>query len=233
MMPAMAVGERGGVRTAVRQAREALALHRQLGRPLLVQLDHLYCALALALAGRADQAAEELAALDALAVPWGWFEVEFLEAKAWVAVAGGELRRARDQLERAVELGDKIGDLVGLASALHALARLGRAEQVCDRLAAVIQLIEGDLAPARAAHAEALAHGDATGLEKMSRSFEAIGADLLAAEAPADGAVGRRRAGELREATAAERRAGMLVERCEGSVTPALQAIEVRACHPR
>jgi DNA-binding CsgD family transcriptional regulator len=96
-------------------------------------------------------------------------------------------------------------------------------------LAAVAAQIEGDLALARAAHVEALARGDAAGLEKASRSFEAMGADLLAAEAAADGAVARRRAGELRAAAAAERRTASLVERCEGPVTPALQAVEVRA----
>jgi DNA-binding CsgD family transcriptional regulator len=56
-----------------------------------------------------------------------------------------------------------------------------------------------------------------------------MGADLLAAEAAADGAVARRRVGELRAAAAGERRAASLVERCEDPVTPALQAIEVRA----
>jgi DNA-binding CsgD family transcriptional regulator len=100
---------------------------------------------------------------------------------------------------------------------------------VRDRLDAVAARIEGDLAPARAAHGDALAHGDATGLEKVSHTFEAMGADLLAAEAAADAAVARRRAGETREAAAAEQRAGFLAERCEGPVTPALQAVELRA----
>ena len=84
---------------------------------------------------------------------------------------------------------------MGQASALHALARVGHASQASERLAAVAAQIEGELALARAAHVEALAHGDAAGLEKASRSFEAMGADLLAAEAAADGAVAERRRG--------------------------------------
>lgn len=229
LVSAMAVSERGGVRTALGRAREALALHRQLGRPLFMRADHLYCALALALSGRADQAAEELAALDALGIPLSWLTVELLEVRAWATAAGGDLPQARDRLEQAVALAVERGDMVGQASALHALARLGDAGQVCDRLAAVAGQIEGDLAPARAAHAEALAHADASGLEKVSRTFEAMGADLLAAEASADAAVVHRRAGELRGAAAAQRRSGMLVERCEDPVTPALQAIDLRA----
>jgi DNA-binding CsgD family transcriptional regulator len=224
------VGERGRVRTAVRWSREAMALHGQLGRPLLARLDRVRCALALALAGEADEAADELEELDGMGASMMLVEeVECLQARAWTDAAAGDLRRARGRLERAVELADDMGDRVGAASALHGLARLGRAGEVRDRLGAVASLIEGDLAPARAAHTDALAHGDATGLEKVSHTFEAMGADLLAAEAAADVAVARRRAGEPREAAAAEQRAGYLAERCEGPVTPALQAIEMRA----
>jgi DNA-binding CsgD family transcriptional regulator len=56
-----------------------------------------------------------------------------------------------------------------------------------------------------------------------------MGTDLLAAAASSDAAVVLRRAGEAREASAAERRTGILVDRCEGPVTPALQATEARA----
>jgi DNA-binding NarL/FixJ family response regulator len=85
------------------------------------------------------------------------------------------------------------------------------------------------LAPARAAHALALADGDAPGLDEAAAAFEAMGADLLAAEAAADLAVILRQAGAVRDAAAAERRTGVLVDRCENPVTPALQATEARA----
>ena len=55
-----------------------------------------------------------------------------------------------------------------------------------------------------------------------------MGADLLAAEAAADASVALRLAGDVR-GSAAGRRAGKLVERCEGPVTPALQAVRARA----
>ena len=65
--------------------------------------------------------------------------------------------------------------------------------------------------------------------EDVSQAFEDMGADLLAAEAAADAAVCRRKAGEMRDATADERRAAILAERCEDPVTPALHATEARA----
>jgi DNA-binding CsgD family transcriptional regulator len=56
-----------------------------------------------------------------------------------------------------------------------------------------------------------------------------MGADLLAAEAAADAAVAWRQAGMAREAGIAERHAALLAGRCEGALTPALQAIGTRA----
>jgi DNA-binding CsgD family transcriptional regulator len=230
LLSAVAVGDRGHVRTAARAAREALAVDLQLDRPLLIRWDRIYAALALALGGRAEEAADELQVIDALRLPRLYSdEVDRIQARGWAAAAGGDLPHARQHFERAADLGEEIGDLVGAAEALHALARLGRATQVHQRLHEVAARIDGDLAPLRAVHAEALARRDAAALEKVSLDFETMGADLLAAEASADAAVARRRAGQRREATAAQRRTAILVERCEDPVTPALHRTEARA----
>jgi len=224
------VADRGRVATAVRRAREALAVNQRLDRPALARRNHLVSALALALSGQADAAAHELEAADAPDLPRPVRDaVDALQARAWVAAAGGDLPTATRHLAEAADVGERVGDLVGAAAALHGLARLGRAADVADRLAAVAARIDGDLAPARAEHARALAAGDAGGLDAVSRRFEAMGADLLAAEAAADRAVVLRRAGDQRAAAAAERRSGDLAERCENPVTPALQAAETRA----
>jgi DNA-binding CsgD family transcriptional regulator len=100
---------------------------------------------------------------------------------------------------------------------------------VLGRLDDLADAVEGELASTRAAHAQALAHGGAEALAQISEAFDNLGADLLAAEAAADAAVAWRRSGDVRRATGCERKAGVLVDRCEGAVTPALQAVDMRA----
>lgn len=230
LMLAAAVGERGHARTAAERARQATGQLRQLGKPLLVRHGLTWQALALALGGRPREASDALAAIEELglvALPLP--TIGILQAGAWAAAVAGDLPGARRRLEQAVAVADDVGDLVGLAAALHGLARLGRAGEVGSGLAAVATHIEGDLAPARVVHTRALAAHDAAGLEEASRRFHALGADLLAAEAAADAAVARRQAGEARAATGGERRAHTLAEGCESPVTPALRGIRARA----
>jgi DNA-binding CsgD family transcriptional regulator len=185
--------------------------------------------LALALSGDATAAAAALVELDALDLPPTLFKpIELIQARAWTAVAGGDLGRGHRLLEEAVAQAERSGDLVGEAASLHGLARLGRARDVVGRLEVLAAEIEGQLASTRAAHARAIAGEDPQGLEEASALFDSIGADLLAAEAAADAAVAWRRAGEPRRAAAAENRAAALADRCEGAVTPALQVVARR-----
>jgi DNA-binding CsgD family transcriptional regulator len=230
LLMASAAADRGHVRTAARRAREALAIHRLLDRPILVRRDVAVGALAHALAGDAGTAVELLGQLDDLSLPPApTDDVDVLHAQAWTAAAAGDLPAARGHLEDAADRASASGDAVGEAVALHALARLGRAQQARGRLVAVAARIDGELAPARVAHAEALAAGNAAGLEAVADVFDTMGAHLLAAEAAADAAVVHRRGGAQREAAAAERRAGELAARAEDPVTPALHAVETRA----
>ncbi len=75
--------------------------------------------------------------------------------------------------------------------------------------------------------ANAIADRDSEALEKVSGHFEGLGANLYAAEARAEAAVLLRRVGRPRDA-AIEQKAGRLPARCEGAVTPAVQAITAR-----
>ena len=79
--------------------------------------------------------------------------------------------------------------------------------------------IDGALVSARAAYANAPAARNSTGLDKVSRDFENLGAILYAAEASAEAAVILRRAGKPRDA-AAQQKAVPLLARCEGAVPP-------------
>jgi DNA-binding CsgD family transcriptional regulator len=216
--------EQGRVQSAFRRASESYTLFQQLGRTFAARWPYVTAAQALALAGRADRAAETLAARDALGVPTVLLdETDLLQARAWTAAAAGDLPAARDQLEAAADLGEEIGDLIGATSALHGLARLGRARQVAARLTALAGDVEGDLVAARAAYANALAAGDSEHLAKVSRDFEDLGALLYAAEASAEAAALLRRAGKARKGAAAEQQAARLLARCEEATTPPVQ----------
>jgi DNA-binding CsgD family transcriptional regulator len=221
--------EQGRPHSAFLRASESYTLFMQLGRPFAARWAYAAAAQSLAIAGQADQAAETLAALDALGLPPVLpNEADLLQARAAAAFAAGDLPAARRQLEAAADLGQEVGDLIGAARALHGLARLGHASQVAARLGALAEEVDGDLVAARAAYAQALAGRDSKDLAKVSVVFEELGANLYAAEASAEGAVLLRRAGKQREAAAAEQRAMRLLARCEGASTAAVETITAR-----
>lgn len=225
------VGERGYPRTAAIYGRTAVALFRQLGRP---QFEHFalgHLSLVLALEGDAREARKALDALESLQLPPAlYWAGDVLQARAWAAVAEGDIEQAWPLLEEAVTLGEKIGDHVAESAALHALARLGRPGDVVGRLAALSKSIDGVLARVRADHARALTDDDAASLEAASQEFEHMGAQLLAAEAAADASVAwQRSTGDARHSTKAENRAIMLARRCENPCTPPLQGLTSRA----
>jgi DNA-binding CsgD family transcriptional regulator len=227
---AKTVGDQGHVQVALYHGREALALFRKIGRPLFINEVLGYVAMALALSGRAREAKDALRAVEDLGLSATMYSaVDLQQARAWTAAAGGDLRGARRGLEEAAALGRRIGDRVGEAAALHGVARLGDAKSVVRRLTELADEVEGELVPARAAFATAAARGDAERLEEVSSQFETMAATLLAAEAAAEAAVLWSRAGNPKRAAGAGVRAGVLAERCQGAVTPALQAVETRA----
>ncbi|WP_235433662.1 AAA family ATPase [Protofrankia coriariae] len=223
------VRDRGNVRTATRDAREAATLLHRLGR---LGVQHTLLSLlaqAQALAGDAAAARRSLAAIDALGIEqprWSW--TDHLAAQAWTAVAEGRITQGRDLLARATQVGEQIGDRTGAAAALHDIGRLGTPRRVVDHLVALARELEGDLVAARAAHVVALAEDDPRALDAVATTFEHLDAELLAAEAAADAAVAWRRAGDVHRADAGLHRAAALAARCKGAVTPALAPIESR-----
>jgi DNA-binding CsgD family transcriptional regulator len=179
--------------------------------------------------GRAEKAAEALTALDALGVPrLRSFETDLLLAAAWAAAAAGDLPGARARLDEASDLGQEVGHLVGAASALHGLARLGHARQVAARLDELAAQMDGEFVVARSAYAYAVAASDSEALHAVSDTFEGLGAILYAAEASAEAAAALRRGGRPRESAADEHRAANLLARCEGSATPVVSTITAR-----
>jgi DNA-binding CsgD family transcriptional regulator len=223
--------EQGRPVSAFRRASESYTLFQQLGRMRFAPRPYAAGAQALAMAGRAEQAATTLAALDALAVPiFPGVRTDLLEARAWAAAAAGDLPTARARLEEAADAGQEVGDLVGVASALHDLARLGHARQVAGRLADLAAQMDGEFVVARAAYASAVAARDSEALHAVSEAFERLGANLYAAEASVEAAIVLRRdGGRAREAAADEHRAAQLLSRCEGAATPVVRTITARS----
>jgi DNA-binding CsgD family transcriptional regulator len=204
-------------------------LVRQLGRTVQAGLSCVAGAQAFALTGQADRAAETLTARDALGLPTvPVTETDLLAARAWTAVAAGNLPAARQLLERAADYGEEVGDVIGATSALHGLARLGQARHVATRLAALADEVDGDLVAARVAYTNGVAARNADELNKVSSDFEDLGALLYAAEARAEAAVVLRNAGKNRDGAAAERHAARLLAGCEGAATPPVRLISAR-----
>lgn len=223
------VRERGHVLAAARDAREAITLLRRLGRRGFEHSLRSALVLALALAGDHREASRALASADRLDVEQPqWSTTDHLAARAWAAVAEGRLAAARDQLLEAADAGERIGDLIGTAAALHDIARIGGADLVRARLAELAPTLEGELIAARLAHVEALCDGDPERLGATAAVFDRLGAPLLAAEAAADTAVAWRRAGRSSRADAELHRAAAFARGCEGAVTPALAPVGSR-----
>jgi DNA-binding CsgD family transcriptional regulator len=229
---ATVVGDRGHVVTAARHAREGIALNRELGRPHYVGECLIGLATALALSGLPRDAAAALEAFDALElVPAiAMFKpIDLTLARAWALVAAGDLEAGRLRFEEAAAQAQERGDLVGEATALHCVARIGYPASVLDRLCELADRSEGGLVRARQEHCAALAAEDAARLAAAAAVFEGMGADILAAEAMAAAAAAARTDGDARRTAAYEREAVRLVEECERPVTPGLLAVATRA----
>ncbi|MEV6006982.1 LuxR C-terminal-related transcriptional regulator [Streptomyces sp. NPDC051976] len=142
--------------------------------------------------------------------------------EAWLYAARGQLAEARRTLTEAAASARVGGDLASEGLLLTDLARLGGPEPAADRLASIAQRCDGVLAAARAALAAALAAGDPEALADVSGELEAIGADLLAAEAASATSAAWTRAGHTHRAAAAARRSAACAARCGAVRTPLL-----------
>jgi DNA-binding CsgD family transcriptional regulator len=227
---ASASRERGDINGSIRYAREATALFAELGRSLVQREALIDLATSLASAGRGDEARASLDTLDGLGLPPSYLTgVDLLIARGWVEAAAGELPMARRHLEDAADVGERIGDLVGVVTAIHNLARIGGTDaHLTKRLNEAVDLVEGDYMKVRAVHVRGLLERDVDRLESASNLFEAAGARLLAAEVAADAGETARAAGNARRAAAAEFRSAGLLNSCDGAVLVGRQGRTVR-----
>jgi ATP/maltotriose-dependent transcriptional regulator MalT len=217
---------RGQGETAARWLREAAALYQPPSVLSFLPLCLAGLAAAATLAGDLTTAKTALAAAEEALTPgMVLMESGVRLARAWVFAASGELSRARSMALEAADRAEASGAYAHTLFALHDVARLGDAPGVATRLRRLASTVEGPLAPACAAHAEALAAGDGARLDQASALFEAMGAQLLAAEAATEAAVVYRAEGRKASMRASSARARRLLESCEGARTPALSGL--------
>jgi DNA-binding CsgD family transcriptional regulator len=211
---------RGRVRTALRFCRESAALLRDGDAVGMLAFALAGVAQAAGQAGEAEAAAAAVRELDRTALGYKGFAGELDLGRAWSAAASGELTRARALARAAASLTRSRGQHAYAVRALHDLARLG--EPAVEELAELARVVDGQFAPAAAAHAAALAGRDGAALLAAAERFAELGALLVAAEAAHAAAAAFRDAGRQASARSAVARAGLWLAECEGARPPSL-----------
>ncbi|WP_369198932.1 helix-turn-helix transcriptional regulator [Streptomyces djakartensis] len=159
----------------------------------------------------------------------GMFAGEERLGEAWLYAARGDLSQARAVLKEASASARHTGHMTSEALLLTDIARLGGAKSVVNRLAELAQQCDGELGPARARFAAALASRSPEQLTSSAEELASIGADLLAAEAATVAAAAWSRAGLASQAASAMRRAAAYGVHCPGAYTPLLANAQVSA----
>ena len=217
----------GRIRSAAEVLEEAVGVLREIDfyrhrSACLGELAHCH-----ALLGDIDAAEQALVEANASTVASFVVDHSFVDgARAWLAHARGEHSRGREIARGCAERCTEFGQLVFAAFAWHDVARMGDPQAAARELRTIAPGIEGELIPSFAAHATTLAAGDGDGLDRVAAAFEQMGAILYAAEAAAAAAQHFRRDGRTGSALTAASRARVLVDRCEGARTPAIDALD-------
>ncbi len=222
LLAGMVALARGRVVTARRRFLEAAPMFRDTGYPGPQRWALAGAAHAAVLAGDTNAARELLDAVDELAArtPVRLTEGKVHEARGRLLVASGDVRAARQLMSEGAEDSLARGERLTAAQLLHAVARVGGAAEVLDRLEALSAAVDGPLQVLRVDHVRALASGDGAGLDVVAGRFGEVGADLLAAEAAGEAVRLHRRAGDERAAVRSARASVECASRCEGARTP-------------
>ncbi|SEL51946.1 ATP-, maltotriose-and DNA-dependent transcriptional regulator MalT [Rhodococcus maanshanensis] len=181
---------------------------------------------ALGAQGRTEQAIEALDyAEESFGEHLATFGPDLSHARAWIVAGCGEHREAIRVARDAAVLARE-GSMFGIeAMALHTAVRFGD-RSATARLRRLMRLVDGPFVRVASAHAHALRNRDGHGLDSVAAEFEAMSANLLAADAAAQAAMEHNRCGdslgERRSAATARR----LAAECPGARTPALSVLE-------
>ena len=213
----------GSIATALRMFTSARALGLDAGLRGPVRSALTGCAICHAMLGNLADAEAALAEIDEMP-PFAFMGQERALADGWVAVARGDLVGARAVLAATAEEAVASGHVTTGIWLLHDVARLGAPDTVVDRLVTLAAATDSALSAARATHVVAMVANDVAGLGRAAEQFDAVGAQLLAAEACVAAAELARSKGDQRAAAAWTVRAERHVGLCEGASTPGLIA---------
>jgi DNA-binding CsgD family transcriptional regulator len=216
--------ERGRLADAARAFLDAASINREIHDSAALRWCLAGLALAEAMRGHLDAAAAAAAERDELpAGPLAIWETDLIErSRAWVAAASGELSQASQILAAGAGRAAMANLRIAEARLLHDVSRLGQPALAAPRLATLAEVTDSEFVAALARHAAALVRGKGHDLEAAAHAFEALGADLLAAEAYLAAAASYRDKGFARQATNATRRAGELAAPLGDVRTPGL-----------
>jgi DNA-binding CsgD family transcriptional regulator len=174
--------------------------------------------LSAAVARDRDVVTVAAGALDALpAHPATLFETTIGRARAWAAVVDGDPERARRLLRDAAADAHSREAVLEEAEALYDLARLGRADEVAERMQSLGAVAQGDLVQLLADGALGLARADADALGDVAERFAALGFNMRAAESAMAASEASARTHDARRATRWARRATELSDLCEAA----------------
>jgi len=221
VLAAQAARLRGDLAAAGQLAAQACAIMSS--GHIYVGLAHAERAHVAALTGDAQLARAALADADAtqaptMAVLYPWFE----QARAWTAVAAGELAEAEAILGRLAER-TRADEFHGheLLAQLD-LIRLGATAGVARRVRWLAAYSDNPLAETITWYAESRTRRDGAALLTTVMEFQDLGMNLYAAEAAA-AAVGLLREVRSSAATTAAEELAKLLARCPDARTPALR----------
>ncbi len=187
-------------------------------------------ALAHAQRGEAEAARAVLADADTAARhPAKVFDSAVHRARAWLAWLDDDHDGAHRHLREGADALGATGDRSGEVACLHDLARLGRPDEVRDRLAARIDVADGDLYPLLRDHVVALCDRSPDALGAVAERFAGIGAWLLASEAAHAADEAARAAGSARDGAAWALRGEQWRARCDEVRSPGLVAASAPA----
>ncbi len=176
--------------------------------------------IALAMRGRADEAAAGMAALDDVQRPFRSLDHERSLALAWVAASQGAVSEGIRMLLSAAERSRAKGQFAAEVMCLQTATQFGYRDGG-PRLRELETIVEGPRVGLAASFAEMLHVDDPAGLARVSAGFEGIGDLVAAVDAAAQAAVAHRRRGQRGSALGCSTRADGLARRCGGITTPA------------